>query len=180
MKASSLLFLGILVVALSTGCRKDNGTRLFTMNYTNFEFEIPAGYSSIESMIFEFPLVNSSFESYLDQNGYEANEIDGIYPISASIQSFDGKEYYFIQDVEIRICPVGEDCTPVLDAAFTANDLNGTAQQKINMLPGLQNFKDVLSEDRFKLVLSFKLDFGQITPYNVNSRANFSFEAVKQ
>ncbi|GJM35508.1 MAG: hypothetical protein DHS20C18_45090 [Saprospiraceae bacterium] len=149
------------------------------MIYPNLQFEIPPGVGSSLSLVFEFPLIQTRFEDFLQQNEIEESSVNGIYPYSATITSLDGGEYFFVQEAEVRVCQVGEDCRPELDAVFYVDNLNGRAKRDIGFLTGLQNVKSLMGGPEFRLEVVLRLRLGEVTPYAVSSKLDVSFEAVR-
>lgn len=171
--------LGI-VVLLFFSCRKEKRVRIFEMGYQNLEFEIPAGINGSQALIFEFPELKTNFQSFLDLHNADLSSIGGIYPLNARITSFDDSDYYYIQEVEIRVCSSEQnDCTAQLDGVFYIEDLNGRADRIIDLQPGLQNVKSLMSGEYFRLEVVLFLNFGQITPYNQLSHLNMTFEVTE-
>ncbi len=166
-------------ILLATGCREKPRDRIFQMIYPNLTFEIPPGVGSSLSLVFEFPLLATNFDDYLQENGIDESLIEGIYPVSATISSLDGGEYFYVQEAEVRVCSVGEDCRPELDGVFYIDNLNGRAKREINFLPGLQNVRSLMSGSEFRLEVVLKLRLGEVTPYSVDSKLDLSFEAVR-
>ncbi len=180
MKNTSILFsLLLTTILLATGCRDAPRDRIFQMIYPNLTFEIPPGVGSSLSLVFEFPLLATNFEDYLQENEVEESIVKGIYPVSATITSQDGGEYFYVQEAEVRVCEVGTDCRPELDAVFYIDQLNGRANTKIDFLPGLQNVRNLMSGEEFRLEVVLKLRLGDVTPYSVQSKLDLAFEAVR-
>ncbi len=171
----------VLTLFLSSSCQKDKRIRIFEMAYQNLEFEIPVGYGGgAYAMYFEFPEVKTNFQNFLDLNATDIETIGGIFPLSAKITSFDGKKYYYIDDVEVRICSVLEtDCTAQVDGVFYEENLNGTADDDIPLAAGLQNVKELMMSEYFRLEIVMTVNQGQITPYNQISRLDMVFEVVE-
>ncbi len=175
----NIIFLS-LVALLAFSCKKNKRVRLFELNYQNMEFEVPAGISSSQSLIFEFPELKTNFQAFLDQSGVEFSQIGGIYPLNARITAFDGNDYYYIQEVEIRVCASEEtDCTHQVDGLFYAEQLNGNEDDRIDLASGLQNVKTLMSGQFFRLEVVLYLNFGQITPLDQLSRLEMSFEVTE-
>lgn len=174
-----ICFLGLVVLFFST-CQKDKRVRIFELAYQNLQFEIPAGYNGAQALVFEFPELKTNFESFLNQNGTDPSTIGGIYPLNARITSFDGTQYYYISDVEVRVCSSTEsNCTPQLDGVFYIEQLNGTADDVINLQPGLQNVRELMSGEYFRLEVVMFVDSWQITPFDQPSRLDMTFEVTE-
>jgi hypothetical protein len=171
----------VLTLLFFSNCQKDKRIRIFEMRYQNLEFEIPVGYGGgAYAMYFEFPELKTNFQNFLDQNGTDIETIGGIFPLSAKITSFDGNKYYYIQDVEIRVCSPSEtNCTAQVDGVFYEEDLNGSADNDIPLAAGLQNVKELMMGEYFRLEVVMTVNQGQITPYNQLSRLDMSFEVVE-
>lgn len=173
-------FILVIIVVVSTGCRKERANRLFLMPFQAVDFTIPAGFPSNQALVFEYDVLPTHIEELLSANGVEEEQIGGIFPYTASLESLDGGEYYYIQNMEIRICsPIESQCEPSFDAVFSATDLNGSANRDIVLFPGLQNKKEILLEDHIKMEVIIFIGFGQITPYTVDSRLKMVFEATQ-
>ncbi len=165
-----------LLILLSLSCRKEKRVRIFEMSFPNLEFEIPAGAGGFESMFFIFPELKTNFQNFLDANGTDINTIGGIYPLNARITSFDGNEYYYINDVEVRVCFAdGNFCTEEIDGVFYNEGLNGRADNIINLQTGLQNVRDLMMGEFFRLEVVMK---SQITPVNGSNAVILFFPAV--
>ncbi|KAA3640952.1 MAG: hypothetical protein DWQ02_01295 [Bacteroidetes bacterium] len=172
--------LGLLFLLLSSSCQKEKRVRIFELAYQNLEFDIPAGFNGSQALIFEFPELKTNFESFLNQSGADPATVGGIFPLNARITSFDGTEYYYIQEVEIRVCPsIQADCTAQIDGVFYIEELNGRADDDIDLQPGLQNVKDLMSGEYFRVEVVLFLDFGQITPFDQPSRLDMTFEVTE-
>lgn len=161
---------------VSLSCLKDKRVRLFEMTYQNLEFEIPAGENGIQTLIFDFPELKTHFQSFLDQSGVEFSQIGGIYPYSARITSFDGNNYFYVRDVEVRVCSSLEaSCTMLADGVFYEEAFYGRNQDNIPLAAGEQNVKDLMTGEFFKLEVAINLMGGQITPFNHLSRLDVTF-----
>ena len=146
------------------------------MTYQNLEFEIPAGENGIFTLLFDFPELKTNFDAFLDQNGVDFSQIGGIYPYSARITSFDGNEYYYVRDVEVRVCTTDEvNCTQLADGVFYEEAFNGRNLDVIQLAAGEQNVKDLMTGEFFKLEVAINLMQGHITPLNQRSRLDMTF-----
>lgn len=171
----------LLFIVLLFSCQEKRDT-IFELTFLNLEFQIPAGFTGVggEVMIFEFLEIPTAFEEQLQERGVDATAVGGIYPFKAQIRSLDGTEYDFIRDVYVRLCATGNtDCEIELDDLFYVQSLNGGADDKINLLSGLQNREELLSSESFRMEIVMTLNPGQITPANITSFLDMTFEVVK-
>jgi hypothetical protein len=82
--------------------------------------------------------------------------------------------------VEVRVCSSAEsDCTAQIDGVFYIEQLNGRADDRIDLQPGLQNVKELMSGEYFRAEVVLFLDFGQITPFDQPSRLDMTFEVTE-
>ena len=171
----------LLLFVLLFSCTKDRD-KIFELTYLNLEFEIPAGFAGIggEVMLFEFTEIPTLFEEQLLSHNVNIEDIGGIFPYRAQIRSLDGSDYYFIRNVYIRLCSTDNtDCLIESDDLFYVQGLNGGADDKINLLSGLQNREELLSSESFRLEIVMSLNPGQITPSNITSFLDMTFEVVR-
>jgi hypothetical protein len=166
------------LILIAVGCPKDNRIRLFEMFYPNIVFELPAGLSAAFPRVFEVPVIATNFEAFLRNAAIDKELINGITPYSARISSLDpGLRYDFLREVSIRICATGTaPCTPA-DEVFYIDRLQRREDDRIDLLPTLRNVKGLLSGQAFKLEVVFFLDV--TSPYNVESKLDIFFEAIK-
>ena len=142
---------------------------------------MPVGFAGGgEAMFFEFPELMTEFEAQLQANNVDMASVGGIFPLEAQVRSFDGTEYYFIKDVIIRVCDATKpDCEIELDDVFYVLSLNGQANDRIDLLSGLQNVKDLMSGESFRLEVVMTLNPGQVTPSRIRSFLDMTFEVVE-
>lgn len=172
-----IFFFLFVLMLLGAGCRKDGRERLFEMPYPNFDFEVPAGFSPTRTLVFLFDNVNTNFDFFAQQNSADTSAIYAISPYAARITSLDNQSYYFTEQVSVRICPDdGQECS-FADEVFYVDNLQGRADNDIQLLPSLRNVKPLLSGKRFRMEVVFFLN--DFTPYSVSSRLDMSFEAVR-
>lgn len=176
MKNYTILFLLFAIIA--TSCTKDNGQYLFEMFYPNNLFEIPAGVGGAFPREVEWSRVQTNIDLYSSQAGVDTSVITNISPTSATISSLDDNlDFFFVQEVSIRICPTSQqDCQPA-DEVFYIDRLNGEAGETIRLLPTLRNVRKQMLGKEFKLEALFFLN--STTPYRMDAKLDMNFEAFQ-
>ncbi|RMF03550.1 MAG: hypothetical protein D6772_02005 [Bacteroidetes bacterium] len=174
MRQLVLLWFSVLIL---WGCQDDAGEPLFDLIYPPESFEISAGRNPIVSDGFAFPNLQTRFTSYLNDNNRSVDEITQILPQSARLISNDGQDFSFLDQVSVRICPnTGEQCDQA-DEVFYSTDLYRRRWETIQLDPGLRNVKDLLSGEEYRLEVV--LTYGEITPYSMSCRLEYSFRAYQ-
>ncbi|NUO00658.1 MAG: hypothetical protein HUU01_08580 [Saprospiraceae bacterium] len=168
----------VLIGLLWWGCNKDDRERLFAMAFPNTLFTLPAGANPAFPLVFEVNRQNTNIDFFLSQSSTDTATISAINATFGSITALEnGKEYYFIEEVSVRICPTDQpECSPA-DEVFYITDLRGQADERINLLPSLRNVKKLMTGAQFKLEVVFFLN--DFPPYSVDSRLDMEFEAVR-
>ncbi len=168
----------ILFILLLVSCTRDSREFLFELFYPNNEFTIQAGLGGFFPIEKEWNQVATNFTFFLDDAGVELEQISGIRPVSARLTSLDPSlDFFFVEEVSVRICNASEEDCFDADEAFYIDRLLGRADDSIELLPTLVDFKDVLTDDRIKLELILFLNSN--TPYNLQGRLDMTFEAVQ-
>ncbi|WP_020537165.1 hypothetical protein [Lewinella cohaerens] len=174
------LFFGLFlltVVTLFGSCRDEIGESLFEMDYPPKSFTLAAGTNTFVSSVVAVSNIPTNYPSFLNASGYSATDVTKIVPRYARLVSVDGLDTGFLSEVSVRICPNSQqDCTAA-DEAFYIDDIYRRNISNINLLPALGNFKDLLSSGLYKLEVVFFL--GEISPYSVDFRLEYGFEAFK-
>jgi hypothetical protein len=174
MRLFGLLLFGVLGLC---GCRQDAGEPLFDMVYEPQRFEISAGRNPIVSDGFGFPPIQTRFAALLDANNHSIDEVTQILPLTARLISEDGQDFSFLSQISVRICPnTGDQCTQA-DEVFFSTDLYRRRWENIQLDPGLRNVRDLLTGDQFRLEVV--LTYGEITPYSMSCRFEYSFRAYQ-
>lgn len=174
----SRLIYGGLILFLLVGCTKDSRVALFELFYPNNNFTIQAGLGGFFPIEKEWNQIQTNFTFFLNQSGVEEDLITGIRPVSARLTSNDPSlDFFFVEEVSVRICDVEEENCIDADEAFYIDRLQGRANDVIELLPTLVDFKDLIKGNRFKLELIFFLSAN--TPYNLPGRLDMTFEAVQ-
>jgi hypothetical protein len=174
MRLFGLLFLSVLTWM---GCREDVGEPLFDLVYPPQQFEISAGRNPIVSDGFGFPPVQTRFTAQLDANNHTIDEVTQVLPLSARLISEDGQDFSFLSEISVRICPnTGDQCTQA-DEVFFSTDLYRRRWETIQLDPGLRNVRELLMGDQFRLEVV--LTYGEITPYSMSCRIEYSFRAYQ-
>ena len=164
------------LLILSIACRKDRRERIFELTYPNFEFQFPAGLSQFQARVFAFPSVATDINSYLQQFSTDTSAIAAINPYSATIVNDNNVDFDFLQEVSVRACPVGTECT-AFDEVFYLDDLRNRRLSRLNLFPTLRNVKPVFSQQNFRLEIVFFLS--EISPFTMDCRLEMGFEAVR-
>ncbi len=159
------------------GCREDVGERLFELLYPPQEFQIPAGYSPFQALVFEYNNIPTNYGNFLDNSGHSRDEVTQVVPLFGRLTSLDGLDFGFLSAVSVRVCPIGPDPCTQFDEVFFLDDLFRRNLTVLNLDPGLRNVEDLLSGDLYKMELVFFA--GEVTPYVVDCRFEYGFEAVK-
>ncbi|MDZ4682678.1 MAG: hypothetical protein SH848_12775 [Saprospiraceae bacterium] len=173
-KLSGILF----IVLLWWGCNKDERERLFEMVFPNTLFTIPAGANPSFPLVFEVNRQNTNIDFFLSQSGTDTAAITAINAAFGTLTALEnGKEYYFIEEISVRICDTERaECSPA-DEVFYINELRGQADDRIRLLPSLRNVKKIMTGAQFKLEVVFFLN--DFSPYTVESRLDMTFDALK-
>lgn len=157
-------------------CRQDAGEPLFDLVYQPREFQIPAGYGSFTALVFSYDNLPTNFGSQLNISGHDVTEVTQIVPLYARLESLDGLDFGFLTSVSVRVCERGPDPCTDFDEVFYLDDLFRRNLTVLNLDPGLRNMKEILSGDLYKMELVFFS--GEVTPYNVDCRFEYGFQAV--
>lgn len=166
----------IALLILSIACKKDRRERIFEMTYPGFEFQFPAGLSQFQARVFAFPVVATDINSYLQQFSTDTSAIAAINPYAATITNNNNIDFDFLQEVSVRACPVGTECS-AFDEVFYLDDLRNRRLSRLNLLPTLRNVKPLLSGQDFRLEIVFFLS--EISPFTMDCRLEMGFEAVR-
>ncbi len=168
----------VLVVLVWWGCNKDERERLFEMAFPNTTFTIPAGVNPTFPLVFEVNRLSTNIDFFLNQSSTDTTSITAINPTFGTLTALqNNQEYYFIEEVSVRICATDRvECSPA-DEVFYINDLRGRADNQIRMLPTLRNVRKLMIGQQFKLEVVFFLN--DFSPYSIDSRLDMSFEAVR-
>ncbi len=179
-KSHSRLIIWSLVGLLMVSCQEDERRRLFEMLFVPIAFTVPAGlFNGPVPRVFSEPVVATNINFYLEENNLEAEQIGNINALAADIRSLEpGLNYNFLNEVSVRICPVGSNqCTPA-DEVFYIDRLQlDRPGGQIRLLPTLANKRDLLLEPAFRLEIWFFL--ADISPYSINSQLEMSFEVTE-
>jgi hypothetical protein len=171
-----LLILAFSFLLLSIACRKDRRERIFEMTYPNFEFQFPAGLSQFQSRVFAFPSITTDIDSYLQQFSTDTSAVAAINPLYANIYNDNNLDFDYLEEVSVRVCPVGQECTP-FDEAFYLDNLRNRSLSRLQLLPTLRNLKPVLAGKNYRLEIVFFLS--EISPFTLDCRLEMGFEAVR-
>ncbi|MEZ4984991.1 MAG: hypothetical protein R2795_08150 [Saprospiraceae bacterium] len=163
---------------LLAACRKDQGEALFDLNYPPRSFTLAAGANPGLAQVFTFNNQPTLFQSFLNNSGHTADEVEGIQSRFARLSSEDGFDLGFLTGVSVRICPVTQDECTFADEVFYRDDLFRRNISVINLDPGLADKKELLSGNLYKMeVLLF---LGDVSPYAVDFRLEYGFTAYKK
>lgn len=165
-----------LVILLST-CRDEVGESLFEMNYPPKTFTLPAGTNTFASAVVSVSNIPTNYPDFLSSSGYAPVDVNKIVPNTARLVSVDGLDVGFLSEVSVRICPNSQQNCTIADEAFYIDDLYRRNLSTVNLQPGLGNFKSLLSSGLYKLEVVLFL--GEISPYTVDFRLEYGFEAFR-
>lgn len=172
-KLSGIIFV---LLILSMACKKDRRERIFELTYPNFEFQFPAGLSQFQARVFAYPSVATDINSYLQQFSTDTSAIFAINPYYATISNSNNLDFDFLQEVSVRACPVGTECS-AFDEVFYLDDLRNRQLSQLRLLPTLRNVKPLFSGQNFRLEIVFFLS--EISPFTLDCRLEMGFEAVR-
>jgi len=171
-----IVFISFCSLMLVT-CRNDNGIPLFEMTYPPLDFSRQGGQSPFVADVVQVSNIPTKYLEFVNAYGADAMEVNRILPRFARLISVDGLDLGHLSSVSVRICPNDQvDCT-LADEIFFRDDLFRRQKTTIDLDPGLKNFKDLLTGDRYKLEVVFT--YADITPYSVDWRLEYGFEAYK-
>lgn len=170
------LFLLVIILLLGA-CRDEVGESLFEMNYPPKSFTLAAGTNTFASAVVAVSNIPTNYPNFLSTSGYSTADVNKIVPNSARLVSVDGLDVGFLSEVSVRICPNSQQNCSIADEAFYIDDLYRRNISTINLQPGLGNFKNVLSSGLYKLEVVLFL--GEISPYSVDFRLEYGFEAFR-
>lgn len=142
------------------------------MIYTDF-FQIQSGANTIETHYFESGILNSNWSNFLGD--LQPSEIEKIIPSFARIYNNDGVELDFISQVIVQIYPDEDTSVTPWEMAFR-EDIPFNTGTELEIIPGLADFKDELSDGQF--IYRIGLRYRQFPPTNVNVIFDFGFLAV--
>lgn len=170
--------LGILAfILLASACRNEVGELLFEMTYPPRTLSLPAGTNTFTAAVLSATNLPTNYPDYLAASGNSAADVTKIVPNFARLESLDGLDIGFLSEISVRICPVNQQNCTIADETFYIDDLYRRNITSVNLQPGLGNFKDLLSSNLYKLEVVFFL--GEISPYTVDFRLEYGFEAYQ-
>lgn len=176
MKNYFILGLGCLVLLFSS-CRDDVGELLFELNYPPRTFSLPAGTNTFTAAVFSANNLPTSYPDFLASSGHSAGDVNSIIPNFARLESQDGLDIGFLSEISLRICPINEPNCTVADEAFYIDDLYRRNITGTGLQPGLNDFKELLSGNLYKIEVVFFL--AEIAPYTVDFRLDYGFRAYR-
>lgn len=171
-----LFALLLLVLLISAACKKERRERIFEMTYPGFEFQLPAGLSQFQARVFAFPLVATDIDNYLQQFSTDTSAIGAISPLYALITNSNNVDFDFLEEVSVRACPVGTECSS-FDEVFYLDNLRNRSLTRLNLLPTLRNMRSLLTQKNYRLEIVFFLS--EISPFTIDCRLEMGFEAVR-
>lgn len=174
---SRFLLLLLLSTIVFSACRDDLGESLFELNYPAHNFNLPAGLNSNLAYVQAINNIPTNYPDFVMTSGHSPDEVNKIVPQFARIISQDGLDFGFLSSVSVRICPTTQtDCT-FADEVFYLDDLYRRNITTLNLNPGLGNVQSLLTGSLYKLEVVFFP--GEITPFSVDCRLEYSFEAFQ-
>ena len=172
----SFLFITFFSLLLTT-CRNDDGESLFEMVYPPLDFSTQIGQSPFVADVVQVSNIPTKYLQFVDAHGADAMDVNRILPNFARLISLDGQDLGFLSSISLRICPNDQlDCT-LVDEVFFRDDLFRRQKTTIDLDPGLRGVKDLLTGGLYKLEVVF--NYAEITPYTVDWRLEYGFEAFK-
>ena len=162
---------------MASSCRDDVGELLFEMTYPPRTLSLPAGTNTFTAAVLSASNIPTNYPDYLASSGNSAADVPKILPRFARLEAVDGLDIGFLSEISVRICPINQQNCTIADEAFYIDDLYRRNITSVNLQPGLGNFKDLLSSNLYKLEVVFFL--GEISPYTVDFRLDYGFEAFK-
>ena len=141
-------------VITASSCKKDlNGFRL--TYYTNFK--ILAGVSVFETQYIDLPTINSEFEFYTQQHGYNVSDLKKIYPNVARLRAYpQSYNLGFIEWMKIYIIPQDPATAPIL--IFDKVNNQTIKSDNFELLPWEANYLDDFKSGKFKIRLQLKYE----------------------
>ncbi len=158
-------------------CRQDTGESLFEMTYPPLEFSILAGQNPFVVDVVQVSNIPTLFPDFVATSGQDPLDINRILPRYARLISLDGLEFGFLSSVSVRVCPNTQLDCDLSDEVFFIDDLYRRRLSTINLDPGLGDVQDLLSGSLYKLEVVFT--YAEITPFSVDCRLEYGFEAFK-
>ncbi len=168
-KVSILMVIATMVLTLNS-CR--DGNRGIDMIYTDF-FEIQSGANTIETHYFQSELRSANWSTFLGE--LEPEQISKIQPSFARLTNTQGIPFDFIDQVVIEIYPDENLTVTPWEFAFR-NNIPFNEGTTLEIIPGLADFKDELSDDQF--IYRIGLRYRDFPPITFPVVLDFGFTAV--
>lgn len=141
------------------------------MIYTDF-FNIQSGANTFDTHYFQSELKSANWSDFLGDTKPE--DISNIQPSFAKLSNTNGIPMGFISDVVIEIYPNQDTSLSPWEMAHRSNIPINTGTT-LNIIPGLVNFKDELSDDRF--IYRVGLRYRAFPPASFRVVLDFGFKA---
>jgi len=138
------------------------------------EFVIPAGLSTIESHYFVQNNTPILYESTIANSGIDAADVENFVASTASLVPANGRDFDlgFVRSVNVFLVePDGR-----RHELFYIDQVPLGEKQRINMLNGITNLKDIIMNDR--ATIETKLDFYTPPITNREIRVNMTFAVI--
>lgn len=138
------------------------------------EFTIPAGLSTIESHFFVQNNTPILYESQISNAGIDEADVENLVAGSASLVAANGRTFDlgFIRSINVFLVePDGR-----RHELFYRDQVPLGDKQRIDMLNGITNLKDIIMNDR--ATIETKLDFYTPPITNREMRLNMTFSVI--
>ncbi|PHI18408.1 hypothetical protein CEQ90_18065 [Lewinellaceae bacterium SD302] len=173
------LLLPLCIILLAFGCQNDRGEQLFRIDYQPLDLTLPAGQPAFQSFVIARPEMNSQLQQALDDNNVSLEDVDEIGGTFARISSLSGEDFSQLREVNLRICPVGqENGCDQFDVLFSLDDLYLRRDLVLNLNPGLRNFKELVASGNFRMELVFF--FGETSSQTIDFRLEWGIRGVSR
>lgn len=172
MKNLLTISLFAVITLVLSGC-SGSGESLFTIEMES-NLNIPAGLNNVETHFFILQKVPTQINSYLASRGATAESIDRILASRASLNGRFGEiDFRIIQRIEIWVHSRNDESLKF--EAFYLDPVLPNQSGELKLFSSISEVKDILLDEFIDIEVRVKLR--AITPANLETRLNLSFEA---
>ena len=172
-----LLFIAFaLSLTAISSCGNDDPDYLFEVEH-GFDIILPAGQSTLSTLIIPFRNINSQIAQELNQRGLSADDVKAIQTSRARIDltSFDG-DLSDLRSVVVNVYTGQNATTNPYEAGYTIQ-IQDRVTDRLDIVPSLTNLSPVLRQDIFSMEL--EVDYRVIVPRDTRARFTIGFGVVQ-